>query len=281
MSEHRGRGVVAAGLAFGTLAGACAALIDLDPYRPSDAAGDASTIDGAGSADAGGDGSVAPGVRVCRGLVFYVRFDQDYDPQSGGSPKLTGPSSLVPGKFKNALSVDAGKLEYPSDAAVDPAIGTLSAWVRPRAWPPCNIQHELFELALAGGGGQVGPKVSCLQGEGVSIYDAPASAKATLPESAMVRGQWNHLMLAWERAAQFLEARVVRAGASPPVASSQPWQVDDGGVMFEIGSVSGNDPMLDLDDLAIWNRVLTDAEIADVHAIGEGGTSLGQLCFGR
>lgn len=139
--------------------------------------------------------------------------------------------------------------------------------------------EDVYGLHERSGGGPDG-------GDGVLVFDVKQRTPYLRP------GEYNHYFTAWNRdgaptaflaingglGVSFSDAGLASYpdGAAPYRAfTSRPWTSQGSPVALRLGGLNDNSPEGTIDDLVIWNRVLSFDEAADVYAAGR---SVGDVC---
>lgn len=252
----------------------------LDGAAPDGGRYDRDGGDAAGMVDASSDANVIGDSQTdslkpsgySSSLIGYWPFDDSGSDLSGNARPLTlvGPPGFVAGRFGNAISLNGTGTQYAvrsaSDSVFDfgPADFTVSIWVRFNSVAPEQSLVEKFD-------GQVGPGwafAKLATGE-AHFWGRPSAIllSNSLVFQAIV---WHHFLARRSGAsfAIFVDGSSVATGTNSVAipATSMPLLV--GRRNANDGRVSGVDGALD--DLAIWARALTDAEVAGLWLGGTG-----------
>ncbi|MBS2018563.1 MAG: hypothetical protein JST00_37200 [Deltaproteobacteria bacterium] len=250
---------------------------------------------GDGGADARTDGPTTDAPSYCAGLSFYVRFDGNTTASSGDTPADTVAPSYGPGKFGNGYAfAPAGVVPYDAvlDAAPmtkrwDPTRGTVALWFRGSwAFPGTlgrSFARVLDRLDTAGITGFVMriDEASNPPHFGVEIGPVRAGAPTASLTTWWRVADWNHLVGTWEAGGSPSLSFTLNGGGPDGGATrfttSAPWTASSPVEYFRFGSNnSPNDGVMD--DVAVWSRTLSAAEIGAVYTAGMAGKSLGELC---
>ena len=202
-------------------------------------------------------------------LIGYWQFDGSGQDASGGGRDLdlVGGVGFADGLFGEALDLHGNANQYaqrPVDDAIydfGPSDFTIQAWV--------NFNNISGEQALVdkhvewGGSGWIVTK------HGVSDWHffAKPSVILTSSDQTIQTGRWHHVLVRGDGSDfdLFYNGTVVTSGSDPdPIADTDRSLI--------VGMQPGRGFPLDgrLDEIAIWNRALTDSEIATLYNGGNG-----------
>jgi hypothetical protein len=230
------------------------------------------------------------------GLVLYHTLDKG-DVTDKEALDMSGPI-LHPGALSGSPPMVTGRvgqgLEFKGEPGthlrtkhhpeLDPGSGAFSAsvWFRAFRGGSATVGFNFTEFLLA----KVGPPASASQTpQGWGIVRNQSGTFVQLGSNLGVRtvslgqtgaGQWNHVVLVVDRAAGLLIGYLngKRIGATPlstPTAET----IGTTGDLFEGRDAAGVAAFAGvLDDIAIWKRSLTDAQVQDLYAAGSAGKSL-------
>jgi hypothetical protein len=246
----------------------------------------------AGESSTGDDGS-APDVLVpdakpnrpsyCTGIVFYARLDGDLKTSSREDVTPPRPNETYDaGKYDGSVLVTTqngaaywatdGGFVYPQD------VGTMALWFRPNWAFPSSTQRNLAKPVINQvqvGLNTAGPALE-ITNLGVGLVNsqpdsggiAAGLASQTVAPSWVDKG-WNHLVGTWHRTPAKLTFTLNGGGDGGVLhdETTEPWepQFDAGIAFLRLDSASfPNDGYFD--DIALWSRELSDAEVRAVYA---------------
>jgi len=218
------------------------------------------------------------------GLVYWLAGDGDYDDRAGFyNGSVSGQVEFVPGKVGEALAFDDA-----SDR-VDPRVTqdegrvlentfTWEFWARPTATTPecpesqegnCSvIQQAVAILPLPSPAGSDEAGVGVIVGtNAVCVFEHAGFHLPCLLRHDATLNDWTHIAVVMENRVPrlYLNGQLARVGlASPRAHAFARW--DAIGAGFNLGSYRG-----DLDEVSLYNRALTDAEIQGLFAAGSTG----------
>jgi len=229
------------------------------------------------------------------GLCFYLPFDGDANALvAKGNPMEMAEgidAVFVEGKVGKAVHCgEGGKHRYLSYLTVSPNFapnirpeaGTLTFWVRPdwdgdepveRYRHFLSIRSGLFYLYWHRGGLVFS---STMRKMARHLYAPSISIKHWR------KGEWHHIAISW----QVTDPKERKGFKRLYVDGQKVAEVSDVLLDFELTGaliVGGIDGELQriadaaIDELAIWERTLTDEEIQQVWKLGDEGTALSQL----
>ncbi|HEY8074808.1 MAG TPA: LamG-like jellyroll fold domain-containing protein [Labilithrix sp.] len=288
-------------VAFGAACNALTGVSDLDTSIASDAGAPCTTCGAPNPPPppgqpppppSGADGSVDSGTKpsYCTGISFYARYDSTTTSAQGLTPTDSNGAAVTmtfaPGKFGNAASFvgTPQALYYDSDAGpCVPALGSVAMWLKPTWTWPTSVQRVFFKpvpTRVVGAGEASGAELEnratpLLFGlwntspDGSGVY---AAEDPNLLAGSWKDLDWNHLAGTWDLAGSRLAFTL--NGGSARFVTQQTWAPQLPILWFRIGTAStGNSIDALVDDVAIWTRVLSDAEITAIHtspiAIGD------------
>jgi hypothetical protein len=254
---------------------------------------DAGLDGGAGDASPQKDGSAdANPPTYCGGIVFYARFDGALTTAEGVEAEAPlPPVTFGAGKFGKAVLLSGtsagvfypvgGGLTYPA------AEGTVAMWVNP-SWTYPSTKDRTFFKAPANrdyvNTNNGGPELGARDGQrdlGLYTHNAVGSmTTAMIPkpdvEPVWKDLGWNHLVAAWRLAPSYLAVSLngATSGAVGHVTSTAAWTAQAPAAYMRVGSDVGT-PDASFDDVAVWNRILSEAE---VHALYASAVPIGDAC---
>lgn len=228
------------------------------------------------------------------GLVLYHTFDKnDVDGPvvrdvSGPvlhSGAISGNLPMVPGRIAQGFEFKGepgSHIRVRHHAELDPGTGSRSVgiWFRPFRGGSAALGNPFSEVLVAkqGNPGTVGQAEggwSIFRNQtGTFVQTTSSQGARTVALGQTSPNQWNHIVLVVNRDANqvigYLNGKRMGvanlAGASELIASS--------GDLFEGRDPAGVSPFAGrLDDVAIWNRPFSDAQVAQLFAVGQQGKS--------
>ncbi|HUS73131.1 MAG TPA: LamG-like jellyroll fold domain-containing protein [Sedimentisphaerales bacterium] len=215
------------------------------------------------------------------GVVAYWRFENNADDSSGSGHDATGVNgpTYVAGKVGQAIRLDApaypdGQYLTVAAPAMVPAPWTVSVWVNKQG-PPQN-----YDASGLLDGGRDPDKTNPEQttwfgirleqfGSGtpskVGMTDVASSPANPYWEYALTTGEWVHLVFIGTDAGATLYADGISQGVLAETASWPVW-------IGQIGKTQFYNCPADaiLDELAIWDRALTQEEVLELWNNGYG-----------
>ncbi len=191
------------------------------------------------------------------------------DGRLGGS---TGPDARDPawiaGKVGGALNFNTGGgadyIYVPNDASLEPTHITLEMWVRAPSHPGS------FSYALAKGGNaciHAGYEMFTFATGGLFFGFTSASATTNVSNdtgAGIWDGQWHHLAGTYDEQFQRVYVDGVEVGSGIPLTEAIGYGLPTHNDLY-IGAYVGGCTLAftgDLDEVAIWDRALTPAEVA-------------------
>lgn len=218
-----------------------------------------------------------------RDLLLAVPFDGHPLQQVGnGFPVYERFPAFAGGRYNEALQVvDAAALSYPTADNLQPAAGSISLWVEVPARFPANSIDRHYLLAASANptdSSRVYSGTLALRHEGPqstgggpswtfwSVADDGTSDELSAPDD--LTPGWHHFAISWDaqsgKKALYINGQQVamRSGVELPTAV---------GPVLQLGrfSYGGGPAGVALDDLLVFNRVLTAAESRELAAANE------------
>jgi hypothetical protein len=236
---------------------------------------EASTVDaGADATRADAAPDAAPLPSFCSGVTFYLPFESSLVSQEGVAPDAPPAVTYVAGKFGKAVDLSNGNISvfYPTSVSgkstYSRAAGTVAMWVKPTWTPPENAQHVLFKPKM--------DKTNAIVCAGPFVENIPAglSTAVDLPDSGVAQtqpttggwqsGAYNHLVATWNQSASSLTL-TINGGAAVSSATVS-WVPNEATANFlRVGS-DGYGSASVFDEVVVWSRELSQAEIAALYA---------------
>ena len=230
------------------------------------------------------------GATITNGLVVYLNFDGNFAAQAGTTNNgsiytggVSNPPRYVAGKIGSAVTftnvaVDNGQ---PTDWAI--TLGSLeryysnsfsvSLWERTTNGP---LDGAFIGNKNWTSGANVGWVISSFSVKNVNWNTVGGTRTDVNLNPAFADGIWHLVSVTFDRAANqvktYLDGALVHTGSFTPSSSASL----NAGFPTLIGSSgSGADAGRgDVDDLGIWSRVLTAAEVMEIYTKGQAGQNL-------
>jgi hypothetical protein len=245
---------------------------------------DASGAPADASADVGADSTVDTGPplpSLCSGITLYLPFDGTLVAKTGQAPEMPVPDAgFIGGKFGSAVDLrTAIAIFYANGGAYSIETGTLAMWFRPTWTPPCTgTGRALFKPKLDQDGAvpSAGPQLVCASAFGFYVAQAdggtPGASFPNAAPSSWVQNGWNHVVGTWDRAAGSIALVVNGVDAT---TSADTWTPGESTANhIRLGS-DGNPAGSAFDEVVLWNRALTAAELLALEAVSQ---PIGDLC---
>lgn len=160
---------------------------------------------------------------------------------------------------------------------------TASAWVR-----LTDKSHDSVALAQAGANGSAFA-LSYSASVNAWVFNryasdavAPTNVRSTSTALPVV-GVWTHLMGVYDALGQTIQLFVNGIPQGAPVSYTTPWQAT-GGLQFARGQHGGGFSdyfAYQVDEVTVWNRILSEEEIADLQAMTDASTGQARPAAGR
>lgn len=210
------------------------------------------------------------GAEAPPGLVFHAPFDGSFDAAIAAGSKAGRPEGkpeFMPGRVGQAVVV--GDIGGSTAVNFDPASfdldrGTLSLWVQPLNWQGDDRQNHLFFEAKTDGGYYLLYKYQNTSWGAAFYIDPDEGRRATMvafkPINEWRPGEWHHVACSWTRYEAiklYLDGQLVKSSLGVGL-SKRPLI---GPLRFG-GAWQSNGDRTALDEAMIFNRMLSDAEIA-------------------
>lgn len=284
-----------AGASRTPIAGATAATLNLPNVRLAD--GGIYTVqvsNPGGSADSGPITLVVlPAVvgSVTNELVVHLKFDGDATDSSGRGNHGTevGVPSYTSGRLGQALRYSSARdgsffnfvsLGQPADLEFGTAVNfTIAFWSRFTTWSgdPAFIANKNWNS-----GGNAGYVIATAGNGGLQWNASPNRLDYDGSGGTMADDQWHHVALTWDRTGLIttyldgVQVNNTANGGSRDLTSGLPTNIgqDGTGTYTDGGSVGIADGTID--DVGIWRRVLTEAEIKAIVRSALAGKDLSQ-----
>lgn len=231
----------------------------------------------------------------CTGISFYVRFDDTTTSSDGDTPADDVNANYAPGKFGNGFSYTPPQV-IPYDAVPDsgsmPARwdatrGTVALWFKgPWAFPGTlgrswtRVLDRLQSPAVTGLIMRIDESATPPH-MGVEIGPVKAGAPTATFTSSWRVNDWNHLVGTWQTSGAPSLSFTLNGGGPDGGATrfttNAAWTQAAPVTYFRFGSTTAPIDGV-IDDAAVWNRVLSAAEITALYDAGMTGKSLGDVC---
>ena len=222
-----------------------------------------------------GDAGVVDASSICTGLTLLARFDGTTTTAQGAASKSQTGVKFGSGKFGQSLAATgATQVDYDAKqgAVASSSEGTASMWIKSEWTFPCNNPHPFFGLDDTGvytdcePPGYLGVYVDFSAKTGIGASIPPVSGQATWTTS------WNHLVATWSQGSPALTITLNGAAGQSTTAT---WTPPDAVANVIHVASSGTSPGALLDDVAVWTRPLSPAEIQTIYLAG---VSVGDVC---
>ena len=210
-------------------------------------------------------------------LILHLSFDGNLEPaRSAGEPKVQvrGDVRLVEGKQGQAASfTDHASLVLSAEGHFDQSEGTVSLWVRPYWTEKDGTPHCFMEVPLAAAldtGFVVTKGWSDSNHPNLSyFYNSPGDYHLST-YLGYEANEWMHIAFSWSKAKRAL--RLYRNGqviSSKAKVDMSPRPAAEGRLLSIGARLSRNESLTgtngadaDIDEVMIFNRLLSDAEVA-------------------
>jgi hypothetical protein len=227
--------------------------------------------------DAGGGADA--GATVCQGLTTLWRFENKATSSQGDAPSNNPSINYGTGKFGSALQLPNSNqdLEYNAQRGGTPIVlaaqGTVSMWIKNvnGQWTyPCHQDHLFFGLD------QDGIYTGCGDPGVLGLWLDTSQTTSVGASLVAQNGEWtsgyNHLVATWSQSPASMGV-VFNAIITNTTTTS--WTPPRPSITTFYLSAPNAPMSVFLDDVAIWNRPLTNAEIATIYGVGK---SIGDVC---
>ena len=217
---------------------------------------------------------------ITHGLIGWWKFDEGTSTKAhdfsgfGNTGTFIGspPPAWVSGKYGQALNMIGGSTNYVDAGAMNSLNGltqfTVSAWIKgtvDAGSPDGNVVNRSFNLNINSSTGYADFEID---------YGGGWTSEATNNSKKVNDGQWHHVVGTYDATTFKLYVDGVDNGSGDGVDAGQTWRT---GYTLEIGSCAGNlgcDGSGEhwkglIDDVRIYNRALSAADVAQLYASGE------------
>lgn len=203
---------------------------------------------------------------ITRDLSFYASFDTSAQPTyARGSAVTKADYHAANGIVGQGIAIQSDPPRYTQVGNLDRDAGTLSFWVKPsvdlKTWissgPATRDIFSAVAFALRAYTNSPGtrPVIFFMTGATLPGKDFQWDYNTTIPIGSIPASRWTHVALTWNRTsgqkAIYIDGKCVKTTTSRLIAPG------DDGESFALGEGLPGD----YDELAIWRRVLTPAEI--------------------
>jgi len=219
-------------------------------------------------------GVVDANAGLCEGLTMLLRLDGTTTSAQGAIPLAATGVQFVPGKFGQALIASTTQVDYDSKAGTiaSPSRGTVSMWIDSQWELPCDATRTFF------GVDDNGVYMECEKPGYLGLWvdidpDTSVAAEITPASGVSVWSNgWNHLVATWSSSPPSL---TITLNGAVGQATTAPWTPPDT-VPTVFHLLDSDFPALaNIDDVALWTRPLSPAEIQTIFLAG---TSVGDVC---
>ncbi len=241
-------------------------------------------------------------VVVTNGLAVHLKFDGNYNDSSpnGLSASPVGTPTFASGRMGQAVHISTSKdgttddyvslgypdqLKFGSDATSDTTDFSVAFWV--------NYTHSLDDQPFIsnknwGSGGNLGWGIFSQSGGNFkwNLRDDISGRRDSAAPATVRDGDWHQIVVTFQRtnnALIYVDGNLVNTGSIAPDAAQPVGSLDavdptysinlgqDGTGTYTDGGSSEIDMLMD--DVAIWRRLLTANEIANIFSYGQQGIS--------
>jgi len=296
-------GVPLAALACNALSGAA----DLTVESPCDGCAQVDAPSGDEQAvvvpEAGADGAVDAATKdvvvappsFCQGIVMYARFDGTLTTAQGIAPESPPVTTFVPGRFgSGALLTGAnGALFYVEGDAGVPYPrneGTIAMWLKPQWTFPSTVDRVVWKPVAdrTGNPNSCGPHMrtnvvapgffGSSNSEPVAIGGSEDVGGTFAELTPFWKTDWNHVVETWSRSSPTITFTLNGATGDASVTRRETdagWTPQFPNVAYVRLSSNATPDDAAYDDVALWNRPLS---LAEIEAVYGANTPLGDLC---
>jgi hypothetical protein len=271
-------------------AGVEAGALDGSGDAPSPEVGpvDAASEDGApavGPPDAPATPEGGPLPSFCAGVLLYLPMDGTLV----GTPAVPalvsdgGPAvgSFGPGKFGQAalFAAPAGAAFYAASGALGTTYtipqGSVAMWVEPQGWTwpaaqarvffkPTSALTDTFSAGASGGADPAGLVTFVEQSQGGADVEAVLGVDAAV---TFASSAFNHVVSTWDEASGLLSMTLNGGAMGGAAYQDAGWTpLASTAAYLRLGGY-GNVPDVWVDEVVVWSRPLSPAEIAGVYAL--------------
>lgn len=208
----------------------------------------------------------APGASISRDLSFYASFDSSAEPTyARGADTTKGTYHAVKGVVGEATDLQSGGVSYLQPGNLNRDAGTVSFWVKPSvnlkslvgSGPGTrNIFSAVnFKLVAYTNLANTQPVIYFMTGATLPNKDFQWDYSTAAPIDSLPAGKWTNVTLTYSAKAG--HKAIYINGKRVASANTKLIEPGDSGDSFALGEgLSG-----DYDELAVWGRELTAAEI--------------------
>jgi hypothetical protein len=310
--RRSGRVGLAAAIAVAVAAFACNALNGAGDFTfappcegcgEGDGRGDDGAADGMAVLEAAADGGgadakvdvIAPRPPFCSGIVMYARFDNALTTAQGVAPEAPPVTSFVPGRFGTGvlLTAASGPIYYVQGDGGVPyprSEGTMAMWVKPQWTWPSTLDRVLWKPTAdrTTNANSAGPHMRTVTA--APGFFGSSNSEPTPPGGFIDVGgtpaelapfwkvDWNHIVETWSQASPTITFTLNGATGDPTLTHRETdagWAPQFPTVAYVRLSSTSFPADSAYDDVALWSRALSLAEIEAVYAADK---PLGDLC---
>lgn len=219
-----------------------------------------------------------PVASLAIGRVLHYTFNGNVNDQSGnGGPDATVQGASVAigrlGVINTAYGFDGGTGYISMDAALSQPFKTIAFWAKTDQTITTSVSHHLMGEDATGTGVHMGPYTGAVDNEVVTLnFDGGALHWDNNSFPSGIDLLWKHYVFVWQESFPygyklyvdnvekgFPDVKTGVATGSGTYISSKQWNIG------RFGSSSGDGWLGKIDDLKIWNRALTVAEITSLY----------------
>jgi hypothetical protein len=204
--------------------------------------------------------------KVTEGLTFYTGFDQSLKPTNfAGTGDFSGDFYCLPGRVNGGFNNRQGSgASYGEAGNVNPQRGTVSLWVKPEKMPDTGsvILFSTNRFVLTADAGH--KVVFFMTGSTPAEQDFRWDYSLSVPFEKFPPDRWTHVALIWDQMKGPGKQRFIKKIFidGKPAGSTKVDQIDGTDKTFNVGgSIHGV-----FDELMIWDRVLTSAQIHQLYS---------------
>ena len=211
------------------------------------------------------------GVVAGQGVVAWFEFEDNLLDSSGHvyTPSVAGAPTYVDGRtgYGKAIRVAATDSVRWTDLPKPTAI-TVSVWVKLDTGSPVGTSWLLGDLSSGWYGWEFKPDKQSATTARVQwqLADSSGTRRTTYgTTNSLFDGQWHHIVGTHDGVTT---ATVYYDGNQVGQTTNYSFRPTAAGVVTALNNLSQGGSSGDVDDISIWNRALTPAEVADLHDVG-------------
>ncbi len=196
------------------------------------------------------------GPDMLAGTTAYDRSGSGYD----GSLSVIPATAAIPGKVGQALYFDGTDGEISIPNLDEYATRSVSFWLK-RGREPANWFDGIIACSTTGGWG-IG--IYDYAGAGSKIYDGNIGSTAYLSTAGITDQEWHHVV---ETRGGGTIKFYIDGALDSSQADSDTYSCAGGTALYAIGNINSTSPKFQgvIDDLRLYNRVLTQDEITVIY----------------